>query len=93
MFVEEGEAALDKGNIPADICTGISLSFEHHQAELEYGVPFVFQPGVVFDAFIMIGGHVPAVFGGIGQTEILELFGEAGAGVSPIDAAAQFGGG
>ena len=92
MFVEEGEAALDKGQVPAYVCSGISLSFEHHQAEFQHCVPFVFQPGVVFDAFVMTGGHVPAIFGGVGQTEVLELFGETGAGVSPIDAAAQFGG-
>ena len=32
--------------------SGITLTLKHHLAEFEYGIPFILQPGIVFDTRI-----------------------------------------
>ena len=91
VFNEEGDAALDEGQVFVDVGAGILLLVEHHSAKFQDGIPFVFEPGVVLQTFVVVGWSVPAVFGGVGEAEVLELFGEAGAGVSPVCPGAQFG--
>ena len=94
MFVEEPETFVCQWGVSCDenAVAGATGTLEGHQSELQRRVPFIFQPGVVFHAGVAAVG-VLAVFRGVGQTEILHLFGERCAAVSPVVTGARHGGG
>ena len=92
VLIEESEAGEDEGLVLFQREGGfVTPCLQRHLAELQRGVPFVFEPGIVFEPGVEIGGALLSVFGGVGQAEVFHLLGEAGSIVSPIGAGAYFG--
>ena len=91
VFVEEAKTAADKRNVLMDVPGRVALGLQHHQTEFQYRIPFIFQPVVVFNAFVESGGSVPSVFGRIGKAEIFQLLRETGAAMAPVDGGAELG--
>ena len=106
MLVEETEAGEDQwlvflyreisGCIRSTRLTiifrgSVSPGLQGHFAELEDGVPLVFEPSIVFKARIEVGRTLLPVLGCVGQAEVLDLFGETGSFMVPIGSGADFG--
>ena len=90
VLVEKCKRAFNQRKIRGDIGICIVLCFQYHVAELENRIPFVFQPGIIFQSLVEPLRTLEAIFRRIRQTEILYLFTEAGPIMLPINTAAQF---
>ena len=84
MFVEEGEATFNQGQVRGNIRMVIVLRFKDHLAELEHGIPLIFEPGVIFHSLVESFGAFKTIFDRIGQAEVLNLFGKACPLMPPI---------
>ena len=55
------------------VSAGIFLVKQYHEAEFQYGIPFILQPLIVFQPLVIIFRTLGAVFSIVGQAEIFNL--------------------
>src|SRR5690606_4675671 len=84
MFIKETQATFDKRDVWAYIVIMVMGSLEHHHTELQYGIPLMLEPRVIFHSFIVICRSLPAVFRRIRKPKILNLFGETRSIMPPV---------
>ncbi len=84
MFFKKEQRTVYQGIIGTDVDTGIAFGFQNHPAEFQSCIPLIFKPFIIFHTSIVALRTFPRIFTGIGQTEILHLFGKAGAIVLPV---------